>query len=64
MADSWIERQFRKWLHNPEAHVAKDRAEEAYWRFDARRKGLGPWKWMPQSERDAFKAEYRRSAGG
>lgn len=35
-----------------------DKAEEAYWRFDARRKGYGEWKEAPQSERDAFKAEY------
>ena len=35
-----------------------DKAEEAYWRFDARRKGYGEWKETPQSERDAFKAEY------
>ena len=64
MSSTWIERQFRKWLYTPEAHVAKDRAEEAYWRFDARRNGLGPWKGMPQSERDAFKAEYRKALSG
>lgn len=34
-----------------------DLAEESYWRFDARRKGYGPWKEAPQSERDAYKAE-------
>lgn len=34
-----------------------DAAEESFWRFDARRKGYGPWKETPQSERDAFKAE-------
>jgi hypothetical protein len=35
-----------------------ERAEEAYWNFDARRKGYGPWRLHPQSERDAFKSEY------
>lgn len=35
-----------------------DKAEAAYWRFDARRNGYGEWKETPQSERDAFKAEY------
>lgn len=40
-----------------------DPAELAYWNFDARRKGLGPWKGMPMSERDAFKAEYRATSG-
>ena len=34
-----------------------DAAEESFWRFDARRKGYSQWKGMPQSERDAFKAE-------
>lgn len=29
--------------------------EAAYWDFDARHKGYGPHKTMPQSERDAFK---------
>jgi len=38
---------------------ADDPAEYAYWTFDARRKGYGPWKQCPQSERDAFKTEYR-----
>ena len=42
--------------------LKKDLAEEAYWRFDARRNGYGPWKGSRQSERDAFKAEFRRSA--
>lgn len=37
----------------------EDRAELAYWRFDARVKGYSEWKGRPQSERDAFKAEYR-----
>jgi hypothetical protein len=36
-----------------------DPAEGAFWRFDARRKGYNRWKGAPQSERDAFKAEYR-----
>ena len=35
-----------------------DAAEESYWRFDARRKGYGEWKETPQSERDAYKAEF------
>ena len=38
--------------------VDDDPAEVAYWHFDARRKGYGPWKQCPQNERDAFKAEY------
>ena len=37
----------------------EDPAEMAYWNFDARRKGYATWKHCPQSERDAFKAEYR-----
>jgi hypothetical protein len=36
-----------------------DPAELAYWRFDARVKGDAEWRGRPQSERDAFKAEYR-----
>jgi hypothetical protein len=36
-----------------------DPAEFAYWRFDARVKGDAEWRGRPQSERDAFKAEYR-----
>ena len=36
-----------------------DGAETAYWRFDGRRKGYAEWKNAPQSERDAFKCEYR-----
>jgi hypothetical protein len=38
-----------------------DAAEVAYWRFDARVKGYSEWKGRPQSERDAFKAEYRQA---
>lgn len=38
--------------------TGEDPAEDAYWRFDARRAGTGPWKHRPQSERDAFKAEW------
>lgn len=38
-----------------------DDAEVAYWRFDARVKGYSEWKGRPQSERDAFKAEYRQA---
>lgn len=44
--------------------AVEDRAEVAYWRFDARRKGYGPWKGRPESERDAFKAEYRLAMAG
>lgn len=33
-----------------------DPLEQAYWEFDARHKGYGRWREMPQSERDAFKA--------
>ena len=40
-----------------------DAAEIAYWNFDARRKGLGEWKGQPQSERDAFKAEFNNAVG-
>ena len=36
-----------------------EHAEAAYWRFDARRKGIGDWSGAPMAERDAFKAEYR-----
>jgi hypothetical protein len=36
----------------------EDPAESAYWRFDARRNGLGKWKDMPMSERDSFKLEW------
>lgn len=35
--------------------------EAAYWNFDARRAGIGHWKGCPQSERDAFKQELRRT---
>ena len=37
----------------------EERAECAYWRFDARRKGHAEWKGHPMGERDAFKAEMR-----
>lgn len=37
----------------------EDPAELSYWNFDARKRGLGPWKGAPMSERDAFKAELR-----
>jgi len=39
----------------PAAVPAEDAIEAAYWDFDARHKGYGPHKTMPQSERDAFK---------
>ena len=35
--------------------------EAAFWDFDARRKGDGPYKHMPQSERDAFKLALRQA---
>ncbi len=41
------------------APVDDDPAETAYWNFDARKKGYAQWKGVPQTERDAFKAEYR-----
>jgi len=41
-----------------------DPAEAAFWNFDARKKGYAEWKGRPQSERDAFKAEYRAALGG
>lgn len=37
----------------------EDALEQAYWRFDARRKGYSQWSSNPQSERDAFKSELR-----
>lgn len=42
--------------------LTEDAAEQAYWQFDARRKGLSEWRGMPMSERDAFKAEFRKAA--
>jgi len=39
----------------PAAVPAEHAIEAAYWDFDARHKGYGPHKTMPQSERDAFK---------
>lgn len=39
--------------------MVEDIIEEAYWRFDARRKGYGVYKGQPEAERDAFKAEMR-----
>ncbi len=39
--------------------VDDDPGEAAYWNFDARKKGYGQWKGAPQTERDAFKTEYR-----
>jgi len=33
--------------------------EEAYWEFDAMRKGDGPYKGHPQAERDAYKMSVR-----
>lgn len=44
----------------PSVDVAREELiEQAYWRFDARKKGYGLWQGRPQSERDAFKAEIR-----
>ena len=40
-------------------YITSDPAEEAYWRFDARRNGYSYWKEAPMSERDSFKAEFR-----
>lgn len=37
----------------------EDALELSYWRFEARRKGYSDWKDEPQSERDAFKSEFR-----
>lgn len=43
-----------------EAFAGDDPAEAAFWRFDACKRGYNKkWKGRPQSERDAFKAEYR-----
>jgi hypothetical protein len=39
--------------------TVEERIEEAFLRFDARRKGIEEWKDRPQSIRDAFKAEGR-----
>jgi|GEM_PF-4718610 len=39
----------------------EEAAESAYWNFDARIGGIGPFKGVPQSTRDAFKAEYRKA---
>ena len=33
--------------------------EQAYWQFDAMRKGYAAWTGMPKSERDAFKQTLR-----
>jgi len=58
------ERDMRKaygpsgYVANPE-EILEAMLEGAYWDFDARRKGYGDWKGMPQSERDAFKAVVR-----
>lgn len=41
-----------------------DPAERAYWEMDARIKGYGEWKGRPQSERDAFKAVFRKYLNG
>lgn len=59
----WLGEVDDAWAAQPSAPAAPagdgEPAESAYWRFDARRKGLAEWKGMPMSERDAFKAEYR-----
>ena len=44
--------------------AVEDAIEQAFWRFDARRKGLALDIGGPQSERDAFKAEARVLAYG
>lgn len=38
--------------------------EDAYWRFDRRRKGINEWASVPQGERDAFKDEAIRLVKG
>ena len=38
-----------------------DIIEAAFWEFDARRKGDGPYRHIPQSERDAFKSALREA---
>ena len=43
-------------MHSTLSQHQQDECEAAYWRFDAMRKGYGPWKECPWSERDAFKA--------
>jgi hypothetical protein len=40
--------------------LLEDAIEKAYWNFDARKKGYSKWRNLPQSERDAFKAEVRQ----
>ena len=42
----------------------EDAIEAAYWHFDARKNGLNEWRFAPQSERDAFKAEARKLVKG
>jgi len=42
-------------------YCGDDPAEAAFWNFDARYKGYGEWALAPQSQRDAFKAEYRKA---
>ncbi len=37
----------------------EDQLEQAFWEFDASRKGDGPYKGMRQSERDSFKGAVR-----
>jgi uncharacterized protein YdbL (DUF1318 family) len=44
-----------KRMMGEKAGAESDAAERLYWEFDARKKGYGPWKTRPQSERDAFK---------
>ena len=39
--------------------VVEGSLEEAYWEFDAMRKGDGPYKGHPQAERDAYKMSVR-----
>lgn len=66
-----LELQLKQRLHE-EAHQRKplsdedvdNAAEQAYWRFDARRSGYAEFRGHAQSERDAFKAEARGLAKG
>jgi hypothetical protein len=43
-----------------QGQAAEARLEQAYWEFDARRKGYGQWGARPMSERDAFKSVARQ----
>lgn len=58
MAEAMIaeyERRYGGESESSTGNTEDDPLEVAFWEFDARRKGYGPWKGSPQSERDAFK---------